>query len=242
MNKMSILHHTRGVIQQVLDVFFPVHCAGCQRTGYVLCPACLAQIQPLPSPICDFCGTPLSTYGVCKNCQFRLPKLSGQRAVSLYQEPLRSCIHALKYDGNLRLADPLGLLLAQAYRRYGMRADMMIPVPLHSERQQHRGYNHASLLAEVCSANVGVQMNDNILVRHRATVAQVDLHPRERYQNVAGAFACSSSSAKSMLNGRRIVIIDDVSTTSATLEACAMPLFEAGAKEVWGLVLARPLV
>ncbi|HXZ06078.1 MAG TPA: hypothetical protein VEH81_14685, partial [Ktedonobacteraceae bacterium] len=77
----------------------------------------------------------------------------------------------MKYDGNLRLADPLGLLLAQAYRRYGMRADMMIPVPLHSERQQHRGYNHASLLAEVCSANVGVQMNDNILVRHRATVA-----------------------------------------------------------------------
>src|SRR6266568_3191788 len=81
-----------------------------------------------------------------------------------------------------------------------------------------------------------------ILVRHRATVAQVDLHPRERYQNVAGAFACSSSSANSVLNGSRIVIIDDVSTTSATLEACATPLFAAGVKEIWGLVLARPLV
>jgi predicted amidophosphoribosyltransferase len=85
-------------------------------------------------------------------------------------------------------------------------------------------------------------MNENVLVRHRATVAQVDLHPRERYQNVAGAFACSSSYSKGMLNGRRIVIIDDVSTTSATLEACATPLFAAGAREVWGLVLARPLV
>ena len=242
MNSKAVRQHSRGVLQQVLDMLFPVHCAGCQKIGQVLCQACVAQIQRLPSPICDFCGTPLSMYGVCKNCQYRLPKLSGQRAVSLYQEPLRSCIHALKYDGNIRLAEPLGLLLAQAYRRYGMQADMLIPVPLHSERQQQRGFNHASLLAEVCSANIGVPMNDNILVRHRATVAQVDLHPRERYQNVAGAFACSSSSANSMLNGRRIVIIDDVSTTSATLEACATPLFAAGAKEVWGLVLARPLV
>ena len=83
-------------------------------------------------------------------------------------------------------------------------------------------------------------MNENILLRHRATVAQVDLHPRERYQNVAGAFACSYS-ANNMLNGRRILIIDDVSTTGATLDACATPLFMAGAKEVWGLVLARPL-
>jgi len=184
----------------------------------------------------------LSPYGVCKNCQYRPPKLSGQRAVSLYQEPLRGCIHGLKYDGNTRLAEPLGLLLAQAYRRYSLQADMLIPVPLHSERQQQRGFNHASLLAEVCSANLGVPMNDSILVRHRATVAQVDLHPRERYQNVAGAFACTSGSASGALYGRRIVIIDDVSTTSATLEACATPLFAAGAKEIWGLVLARPMV
>ena len=242
MKSRVIWKQSRSVLQQCLDILFPVRCAGCQRSGHVLCPACIAQIQPLPSPFCKLCGTPLSTYGVCKNCQYHLPKLSGQRAVSLYQEPLRGCIHGLKYDGNIRLAEPLGLLLAQAYRRYDMQADMLIPVPLHSERQQQRGFNHASLLAEVCSANVGVPMNDNILVRHRATVAQVDLHPRERYQNVAGAFACSSSSANSVLNGSRIVIIDDVSTTSATLEACATPLFAAGAKEIWGLVLARPLV
>jgi ComF family protein len=242
MKRRIIRNSSQTLLQQFLDVLFPLHCAGCQKIGQVLCPACIAQIQPLPSPICDFCGTPLSTYGVCKNCQYHRLKLSGQRAVSLYQEPLRGCIHGLKYDGNIRLAVPLGLMLAKAYRCYGMQADMLIPVPLHKERQQQRGFNHASLLAEVCSANVGVPMNDNILVRHRATVAQVDLHPRECYQNVAGAFACSSSSANSVLNGRRIVIIDDVSTTSATLEACATPLFAAGAKEIWGLVLARPLV
>jgi predicted amidophosphoribosyltransferase len=83
-------------------------------------------------------------------------------------------------------------------------------------------------------------MNENILIRHRPTIAQVELHPRERYQNVAGAFICSSS-AKNILSGRKILLIDDVSTTGATLEACVTPLFDAGAKEVWGLVLARPV-
>jgi ComF family protein len=242
MNIRIIRSRSQTVVQQFLDILFPVHCASCQRSGHVLCPACIAQIQPLPSPFCQLCGTPLSTYGSCKNCQYHPPKLSGQRAVGLYQEPMRGCIHRLKYDGNTRLAVPLGLLLAQTYTHYGMHADMLIPVPLHSERQQQRGYNHAFLLAEVCSAQLGVPMNNDILVRHRATVAQVDLHPRERHQNVAGAFACNSASASGALYGRSIVIIDDVSTTGATLEACAVPLFAAGAKGVWGLVLARPMV
>jgi predicted amidophosphoribosyltransferase len=167
MNSKAIWHHSRGVLLQILDLLFPVHCAGCQKIGQVLCTACIAQIQPLSSPICEFCGTPLSTYGTCKNCQYHRPRISGQRAVSLYQEPLRECIHRLKYDGNTRLAVPLGLLLAQAYRYYSMQADMLVPVPLHSERQQQRGFNHASLLAEVCSANIGVPMNDNIMVRYR---------------------------------------------------------------------------
>lgn len=118
---------------------------------------------------------------------------------------------------------------------------MLVPVPLHSERQKQRGFNHALLLAEVCAAKIGIPMNVNILIRHRPTIAQVDLHPRERYQNVAGAFMCSSP-AKRILRGQRILLIDDVSTTGATLEACATPLFAAGVKDVWGLVLARPLV
>jgi predicted amidophosphoribosyltransferase len=134
MSKRIIRSRSRSVIQQFLDMLFPVRCAGCQKSGHVLCPACIAKIQPVPSPFCQLCGTPLSPYGGCKNCQYRHPNLSGQRAVSLYQEPLRGCIHGLKYDGNTRLAEPLGLLLAQAYRRYGMGADMLIPVPLHSER------------------------------------------------------------------------------------------------------------
>jgi predicted amidophosphoribosyltransferase len=127
-------------------------------------------------------------------------------------------------------------MLAQAFKHYDMQADMLIPVPLHKDRYQQRGYNHALLCDEVCSAHIGGPTKDNILVRHRATVAQVDLHPWERYQNEAGAFTCSPY-ANTVLNGRNILIVDDVSTTGATLEARATPLFMAGAKEVWGVVL-----
>ena len=168
-------------------------------------------------------------------------RLSGLRAVSLYQDPLRSLIHALKYKGNTRLAKPLGYLLAQAYLSSGFRADMIIPMPLHYERERQRGYNHARLLAQVCAAEVGVALHDDIVVRHRPTRAQVDLKFQERHQNVAGAFACSPAFASGMLYGRSVLIVDDVCTTGSTLEACAAPLFAAGAKAVRGLVLARPI-
>src|SRR5215469_16554806 len=125
MNTNIVWQHSQAVMQQFLDIMFPPHCPGCQRSGYVLCPSCIAQIQPLPSPFCQRCGTPLSPGGKCKNCQYHPLSMSGLRAVSAYQGPLRACIHALKYNGNTRLAEPLGQLLSQAYMRYSIQADIM---------------------------------------------------------------------------------------------------------------------
>lgn len=240
MNTRTILYQSHTIMQQLLDILFPVHCAGCSRNGYVLCPACIAQITPPPLPFCQHCSSPLSPNGICPSCQYHPLNLSGLRAVSLYQEPLRSCIHALKYAGITRLAEPLGRLLALAYTGYGLSVDSIVPVPLHRERQQQRGYNHAQLLAQVCAGRLGIALSEDILFRHRATLAQVGLSQLERLQNVHGAFLCDPKFATGALYNRRILIIDDVSTTGSTLEACAAPLFAAGAKEVWGLVLARP--
>ncbi|GAC1389236.1 MAG: hypothetical protein NVS4B11_18870 [Ktedonobacteraceae bacterium] len=164
--------------------------------------------------------------------------LQGLVAVNVYQEPLRHCIHALKYDGVIRLAEPLGTLLAQTYLNYGMQADMLVSVPLHSKRHKQRGYNHAYLLANVCSSTIGVPLRDDLLVRSRATSAQVGLNAYDRRQNVLGAFYCTAGRATESIYGRRIVIVDDVCTTGATLDACAAALFQAGAASVWGLVLA----
>ena len=230
----------RQAMQNLLDLLYPPRCAGCQRSGHVLCPACLAQIPPLERA-CQRCSAPLSAGDICLSCQSAPLKLSGLRAVSTYQEPLRSYIHAFKYDGNTRLAQPLGGLLARAYHASSIRADAFVPVPLHSERERQRGYNHAALLARACTTRLGLPLFEEMLIRHRATLSQVGLQHWERQQNVQGAFSCSSLFAGGQLRGRCIVLIDDVSTTASTLEACAAPLFAAGAAAVFGLVLARPL-
>jgi ComF family protein len=168
--------------------------------------------------------------------------LSGLRVAYTYKDPLRTCIHSLKYGGNIRVASPLGLLLAKTYRASNIQADIIVPVPLHPERLRERGYNQATLLAKVCAQEVGVPLNTSLLQRTRATQAQVELRGYERYSNVVEAFRCLSHIAtKGLLKRKVVVIIDDVCTTGATLEACAAPLFAAGASEVWGIVLARPL-
>ncbi len=224
----------------LLDALYPPRCAGCQQSGYVLCPACIAKMPLLPLPVCLYCGSPLAQAGVCRFCQSHPPRIGALRAACVYQEPLRGCIRALKYTGNTRLAEPLGLLLAQAYRHYGIVADALLPVPLHSERLKQRGYNHAALLAEVCARRLRIPYVEDMLVRRRDTRPQVGLSHLDRLQNVQDAFLCSPTFTRGQLRGRTLVILDDVCTSGATLEACAAPLFAAGAQAVLGLTLARP--
>lgn len=225
----------------LLDLVFPPRCGGCNNSGSVLCSSCMAQFTPIPAPHCSHCGVTLSQRGECDRCTFHRIRLSGLHSAYTYQGPLRTCIHNLKYRGQTRLAVPLGRALADTYQAHQLRADMIIPVPLHPERQQERGYNQAQLLAQACAKLLQIPMNTSILQRTRATKAQTQTSANERYKNVADAFRCSSHIATKSLAKRIIIIIDDVCTTGATLEACAAPLFAEGASEVWGLVLARPL-
>jgi ComF family protein len=226
--------------QHLVDTIFPPHCAGCKRSGTILCTSCIAKFGPVQPSSCQRCGRAILEPDItCRICHNDPARLLGLCAVSSFEEPLRSCIHALKYEGNVRLAEPLGLLLAQRFSRTMLEADAVIAVPLHSDRQKERGYNHAQLLAEVCAKQASVPFHEHMLVRHRATLPQVGLSMRERYLNIAGAFLCAPAYATGALVGRTIVIIDDVATTGATLEACAAPLFTAGAREVRGLVLAH---
>jgi ComF family protein len=168
-------------------------------------------------------------------------RFNGLRIAGAYQEPLRSYIHMFKYRDKKRLGDPLGALLAQTYSTYRMQADCLIPVPLHPQREQERGYNQAQILAQVCATRLHLPVYTTLLHRVRLTHAQAHLSLQDRQHNVLDAFQCDQTYATRILTNRRIIIVDDVCTTSSTLAACAAPLFLAGAREVWGLVLARPI-
>lgn len=207
----------------VLDLLFPPRCTGCGRGGYWLCPACLAAI--LPAPLRQEPPVPLA----------------GLWVAGLYAPPLDQAIHALKYEGKRRLAEPLGVVLAEAYRRAAgpfRLPDVVLPVPLHGRRQAERGYNQAALLARVLSREAGLPLVEDAMQRVRDTPQQVGLGAAERRQNVAGAFACWPRHPA--LAGKRVLVLDDVCTTGATLAACAEALLLAGARQAWGLVLARP--
>ena len=241
MNTLKILDFSQQALHCLFDLVFPPLCGGCGKSGSLLCSSCATQFLPLRPPLCQLCHNPLTLAGNCQRCRYHPLALNGLRVAYAFKDPLRTCIHNLKYHGHVRLASPLGLLLAQTYRACNIQADMIIPVPLHLTRLRERGYNQAQLLAQVCAQAVGVPLNAALLQRTRATQAQVQLRGYERLSNMAGAFCCSSPIATKSLLKRKVVIVDDVCTTGATLEACATPLFAAGASEVWGLVLARPM-
>ena len=149
----------------------------------------------------------------------------------------RAAIHALKYDGERRLAAPLGALLARRWRRAGAGGDLLVPVPVHLQRLRERGFNQAALLADSAGRCLGLPVVE-ALMREQATVAQHGLGRMARATNVGGAFLPEPSWADAVA-GRWVVLVDDVVTTGATLTACAAALRRAGAASVAAVTVAR---
>ena len=239
----DLLDRASQVGQALLDLIYPPRCPGCGRMGFAFCERCQAQVELIAPPICRRCGCPLPQEGLCSRCRTLPSSLEGIRAVAVFADPLRQAIHALKYENNTTLAAPLGVMMVGLWRRGGLpQTDLILPVPLHTRRQAERGYNQSSLLAHVLGRAVGVPVDEHTLIRQRATLPQVGLGLSERQQNVEGAFACRGVPRPGRgghLEGKTVVVVDDVCTTGATLEACATALRAGGAAGVWGFTLAR---
>jgi competence protein ComFC len=148
---------------------------------------------------------------------------------------MRKAIHRLKYSNSRDLAAPLGEMMVSYWQDVHLPADVIVPVPLHPRRLRERGYNQATLLARELGKGVDLPVLENVLIRVRDTSPQVDLSAEERKENVREAFHCPDD----RLAGKDVLLIDDVYTTGATLEACSLALRQRGVRTVWAFTLAR---
>jgi competence protein ComFC len=220
-----------------LDWLFPPNCGGCGGSGSRWCPDCHSSTQVLQSPMCSICGAPLdrsSEAGLCALCKSAPPACTAIRSWAIYSGPIRNAIHRLKYDGDMALAERIARPLIDVLATVQWEMDAVVPVAISRSRQAQRGYNQAGLLARPLALSAGLPFQPKWLNKVRDTSTQVGLSAVERRANVSGAFSAQSEAA-----GLRILVVDDVTTSGATLNECAAALLCAGAKEVYGLTLAR---
>lgn len=236
----------RSVADAALAILLAPHCAACHEpldapSRGVVCARCWGAIVPITAPCCRTCGDALPSWRVlsiaestCARCRRRPPLVTVARAIGQYEGSLRAIVHAFKYGPRPTLARPLAARLRACGGDVLEGADIVVPVPLHASRQRQRGFNQAAELARHLRVP-GLDALDRV----RRTASQADLPAARRHANVRGAFA---HVAGVDVTDRIVVLVDDVSTTGATLNACADALLTAGAREVRALTVARAVI
>jgi ComF family protein len=231
----------RALADALISVLLAPLCACCKTpldspTSGAVCATCWKSIPPAVGPQCNLCGDVLPSWRHlspslrCSRCERTGRVITIGRSIGPYEGALREIIQAFKYNRRRSLARPLAQRMAEAGPEVLAGADAVVPVPLHFLKEYSRGFNQAAELAD----HLGIDVR-HALRRTRATVTQTDLPESKRHENVDGAFALRGR----VPPGSVLVVVDDVSTTGATLDACARVLLEAGAREVRGLTAAR---
>lgn len=221
-----------------LDLLFPPRCALCGCHGADLCPECASALPRAEPPRCQRCWSPLRPGSECRRCgEADGLALEGLLSPYVFEEGARELVHALKYRHRSVLAQPMGELMARHLEGASPAIDVVVPVPLHPRRQRARGYNQSLLLAREVSRRLKSPLVAGTLARRVNTPPQAKAAGAgARRRNVAGAF----EGRPGVVDGRRVLLVDDVTTTGATLDACARVLLsEGGASAVWGLTFAR---
>jgi ComF family protein len=251
----SISAHLRGalsaargawghVARLALDIALPTLCVACREPvdGEGVCAACWAKLSFIAPPFCPRLGIPfvydpgpglLSMEAIADP-----PAYQRARAAVRYDDVARTLVHALKYQDRTDLAPALGRWMARAGRELLDEADVLVPVPLHWRRGWSRRYNQSGALARVIERQSGVKVASEALRRVRPTQQQIGLSRSQRATNVQGAFKVAKERSADIA-GRRAILIDDVLTSGATVDACARALLRAKAAQVDVLVFAR---
>ena len=234
----------RAVLRATLDLALPPLCPACREPveGRGLCPACWSKLSFITRPYCERLGIPfvydpgpgiLSMEAIADPPAYRRA-----RAAVRFDDISRALVHGLKYGDRLELAPMMGRWISRAGRELLAEADALVPVPLHWRRLWARRFNQSAMLAAAISAESGVPIAGGALKRVKPTVQQVGLSRSERAQNVQGAFRVPPEGKPAVI-GRRLVVVDDVLTSGATVEGCARALLRAGAANVDVLIFAR---
>lgn len=232
----TVLPRAKSLAGLALDLLFPQWCIGCGREGEVVCRKCQKSFPTIGSSFCQRCGRPIDEEE-CRNCAGIHMTIDGIRAPFLFQGLVRQAIHELKYRNFRAVAPFLARELASYLDAYPLSAQALIAVPLHARRLRERGYNQSSLISRSLSRLTGLPVLENRLIRQRNTLSLARAANREaRREIIAGSFSVAGN-----LEGKDVILIDDVSTTGTTLDACAVVLKKAGAGKVWGLVVALEL-
>ena len=237
------------ILNSLLDIIAPHTCQICGRIAdNYLCQDCTQGINLINDGFCTVCGIPFiskaSFSHVCGACIKKKPKFTSARSIGIYEGVLMDAVHKLKYNGKTSLAKPLGMIMAEklslAFCRekhaFHPLASLIVPIPLHKKRLKERGFNQSLLLAREIAKRHNIKMDYLNFKRVRWTEPQINLKGDERLKNVRGAFLVKDAQ---VFKKMRILLIDDVYTTGATVMECSKVLKKAGAKDVYVLTLAR---
>ena len=236
----------------LLSVVFPAPCRICEQvltepTRIPICNACLDSFQPIAGRVCDVCGMPVEASNALEAAAFVCPlckdpnrtyAFDRMRSWSFYEGAVVRAILLLKFESIEPLGGLFARLLAEMTADSGadFEADVVVPVPLHRQRERERGYNQAALIAKPLAKQLGLPCKSVLLTRIRPRPDKHILTLEERWDSVRGAFATRPGS---QVDNLRVLLIDDVMTTGATLDSCARTLRDAGAKSVVGVTVAR---
>jgi len=220
-----------------LDLLFPKTCAYCGKWGNYLCDACKKHIRFFDFSVCPVCDRPTTNFRTHEVC--RSPYcLDGLISIAAYTEPVSSLIKSIKYGKVRDASKETYTLFSQHWPAGNIQLDCLVPIPLHPNKLQERGFNQAELFAKNISDTIQVPVNTNSLIKVRETAPQASLKKNQRKdnENIKQCFVCLY---KTQVMGKNVGLVDDVATTRTTLSSACTVLKKAGAKAVWGITLAH---
>jgi competence protein ComFC len=241
---MAFGHHSYRLyhfLWNALDWIFPPRCGGCSQFAQRWCPVCQGNVERILDPVCTICGSPYSptvhsaATSICAECSHTPPAFTALRSFCGYTGPARRAIIRLKYSRDIGLGEALANQLAEYLQTLNWSIDLVTCVPLSRGRLRQRGYNQSAMIARPLAMSIPKPFLPVLLRKTREAPTQVGLSANDRRKNVDGAFETGGAS----LSAKRVLVIDDVTTTGSTMNACARALLDAGAASIYGLTFAR---